>query len=306
MKRLAEKAISLLGRSLNRLGALRPWIFIEMDGGICSQMHFYMVGRMLEARGAEVVYELKWFDECGRDMDGRFERNFDLTKLFPNLPVRVSGSRLRSLLYRKSFPRALDWFDRGADHLMWLDTRGPAYFLGYFHDTEELYGPLFRETFSIDPSVLDAANRRVLSEIESAPASCAVHVRRGDLAVYSEVYGSPATPGYFLEAVRAVREADDRGIRFFIFSDEPDWVRKSLLPLLAAEDVTVCDINGSDRGWCDLALMSRCRHHITSQGSLGKYAALLRPGPQRGGLVTLPPQSAEWQPRFMNTKIISL
>lgn len=207
MKRLAEKAISLLGRALNRLGALKPLIFIEMDGGICSQMHFYMVGRMLEERGAQVVYELKWFDECGMDMDGRFERRFDLTKLFPELPMKICGSRYLSLLYRKSFPRALDWFDKDADHLEWLNARGPAYFMGYFHDVEELYGPLFRQTFKIDASVLDVDNQKTLNDIEAAAEACAVHVRRGDLAVYNEAYGAPATADYFNKAIEAVKRA---------------------------------------------------------------------------------------------------
>jgi hypothetical protein len=34
--------------------------------------------------------------------------------------------------------------------------------------------------------------------------------------------------------------------------------------------------NGSDKGYIDLYLMSKCDSFITSQGSLGKYARLLR------------------------------
>lgn len=308
MKRLASKLIGILGRMLHRMGVMRPAVFIEMDGGICSQMHFYMVGRMLEQRGERVVYELKWFDECGLDTDGRFPRCFDLTRMFPSLPIEICSSRLRSLIYRKSFPRLIDYFNADADPLGWMDIKGPAYLIGYFHDPEELYGPLFREAFNADTNLLDEENRKMLREIETAPQAgdaCAVHVRRGDLSEYHEVYGAPATTGYFREAFsRVVMESSGR-VRFFIFSDEPDWCRTNLVPALKGFDIRVVDINGSDRGWCDMMLMSRCRHHVTSQGSLGKYGALLRPEALSGGLVIIPPQSAEWLARFRNAEIIS-
>ena len=37
----------------------------------------------------------------------------------------------------------------------------------------------------------------------------------------------------------------------------------------------IVDINGSDKGYMDLFLIARCKHQITSKGTLGKYGALL-------------------------------
>ncbi|MCM1164149.1 MAG: alpha-1,2-fucosyltransferase [Muribaculaceae bacterium] len=304
MNPFASKCVGLLGRTIYRLGLLKTAIYIEMDGGICSQMHFYMAGRMLERQGHKVIFELKWFDECGLDTDGRFARCFDLQKAFPTLPIHTCHSGIRSLLFRKSWPRAIDWFDKSADPLEWLSTTPPAYIMGYFHDTEEMYGSLFRDTFCVDTTLLDDENRAMLRQIEASSAACAMHVRRGDLATFNPAYGAPADIDYFNRAIREMKKAGGDGMKFYIFSDEPEWCCCELIPQLDPSDFTVCDLNGSDRGWCDLVLMSRCPHHITSQGSLGKYAALLRPDQMEEGLVTLLPQCSEWAQRFSNTKII--
>lgn len=42
-----------------------------------------------------------------------------------------------------------------------------------------------------------------------------------------------------------------------------------------SDNYSVVDINGSDKGYMDLYLISHCKHQITSKGTLGKYGALL-------------------------------
>ncbi len=65
---------------------------------------------------------------------------------------------------------------------------------------------------------------------------------------------------------------------FYFFSDEPDWVRDELIPqlYLTEGNCKIVDINGSDKGYMDLFLIARCKHQITSKGTLGKYGALFR------------------------------
>ena len=98
---------------------------------------------------------------------------------------------------------------------------------------------------------------------------------------------------------------DCKDAKFFVFSDEPEWVRNELLPKLpAAADVTVADLNGPEHGYMDLALMAQCRNQITSQGSHGKFAAMMRD--DMSGMVVLcdTPHSACWSHRFANAKIL--
>lgn len=312
IKKLIKKCIGTIGGIMHKTGLLPKDILLVVDGGICSQMHFYLVGEMLRARGNNVIYDLQWFKDNGLDCDGKFCRNFDLLKLFPGLPFPQVRSILHRKLYDWSVPHCNDFFDNDADPFAWLDLRGPLYLTGYFHDPEMMFSDFFPRCFRIDTGILTGTDQELLRKIEGADNRkdcCAVHVRRGDLANYNIAYGNPASTSYFLNAMETVRQfAGNQGkeVRYFIFSDEPAYVTEELLPLMKGYDVELCAGNGSDKGYCDLALISRCRHIVTSQGSLGKYGAMLRPADRSDGMVTLLPNgySAEWQPRFPNAIVI--
>ncbi len=278
-----------------------------MDGGICSQMHFYLVGMLLSRSGHRVAYDLSWFRDVGTDLDGRMCRNFDLLRIFPGLRFEESRNTILNRIYISLFYRRNDYFGNIHDSLEWQETAPPAYLDGYFRDPEEMYSRLFREVFQIDTRVLDNSSLTTLRMIEKAGAdSCAIHVRRGDLARFNAAYGHPAETDYFKECVRQVT-ARCTDPQFFLFSDEPDWCESHLIPELGDCRITVCAGNGSDKGWCDLILMSRCRHHITSQGSMGKYAALLRDEKNLDGLVTLPVNEGadDWKRRYDYAAVVA-
>lgn len=309
IKKPIKKAAASVARAMTAVHLLPKRIIIRMDGGICSQMHFYLVGKMLENRGFRVSYDLDWYEIEGMDLDGRFARNFDLLKLQPNLQLEVAERPLLTI-YKSLFYRYNDYFAPEQMALKWLETTPPVYLDGYFRDPEEMFTKLFRTLFRANSDVLDAPNLEILKDIvqqRAAGTTCAVHVRRGDLSKYVAAYGAPAKASYFIDSFREVtKAAGGRKVRFYIFSDEPQWFKDKLAGLLKDYDVKVVDINGSDKGYMDLVLMSKCRHQITSRGSMGKYAALLRSESNRDGLVTLAAGEGadEWRNRFENTRVI--
>ena len=88
----------------------------------------------------------------------------------------------------------------------------------------------------------------------------------------------PCTAEYFAKTIKIVR-ALEPDAKFYFFSDEPDYVRDTLLPALPQGiESMVVDFNGSDRGYMDLALIAKCRYVIGSIGSLGIYGAFLGGG----------------------------
>ncbi|MEW6688191.1 MAG: alpha-1,2-fucosyltransferase [Pseudomonadota bacterium] len=119
-----------------------------------------------------------------------------------------------------------------------------------------------------------------LDAIEGANA-VSVHVRRGDY-VRSELH-DVCTPGYFRRAMAMMRELVPAPA-FFLFSDDPAWSRAQL----AGPDVMQVELPGSwRRPVLDLALMSRCRHHIISNSTFSWWGAWLDPRP---GKVVLAPE----------------
>ena len=263
-----KKVIARIYKALIRAHLAHPVVLVNMDGGICSQMQQYLMGRLLQQRGCHVQFDLSFY-AYGRDLDGRQVRNFDLLKIFPWLPFDAAPRWKRSL-YRRCFRHNGHYPQTtSAD---WLSRRAPVFLGGYYPDVREMYAS-YATLFHPVPDVLDEANRTLYDAIPDH--SVAVHVRRGDLSAYNEAYGQPASLDYFVEAVRLLRERLGRHTRFYLFSDDMDYVQTQLVPLLPRGlDLHLVD-NDAAHGYFDLLLMSRCRHHITSKGSLAKFAACM-------------------------------
>lgn len=306
-RQFVKQGVSALARGLAVAGVLPRRVYVRMDGGICSQMHFYLVGESLAVKGLDVRYDTTWYAENGMDNDGKYCRNFDLLKAFPALDLRTGNRDRLRRVYISCFYRYNDYYDPHVG-ISWQDVSPPVYFDGYFRDSDEMFGCLFDFLFRVDTGLLPDDNIPFLETIEDSNSmadSCAVHIRRGDLARYEKAYGAPVAGAYFKKGISEILTLSPE-TRFYVFSDEPEWCRENILHDIDSAEITVVDVNGSDRGWCDMILMSRCHHQIASQGSMGKYAALLRPRHLRDGLVTLPPNdnSDEWLMRFGRVKIL--
>lgn len=260
-----------------RLHLTKPFILVNVDGGICSQMQQYLMGDALRRRGNRVRYDLSFF-QYGKDNDGRQVRNFDLLKAFPEIQFHPA-SRWQKSIYRRCFKHIGTYpEDTTTD---WLELKAPVFLGGYYQESPEMYTS-YRELFQASADVLDTSNQSIYQQIPDN--AVAVHIRRGDLSHYTEAYGDPASADYFVKAMTMLEERLHHP-RFYMFSDGMDYVRQEILPQLP-EDIEHIEIeNGAEHGYYDLMLMSRCSHHITSKGSLAKFAACMNPN--KGIVITL-------------------
>lgn len=244
-------------------------IVVRVDGGICSQINFVAFGLALQERlGAsfEVKFDLGWFAECGKDKDGKFARNWDFPKAFPDVELKVATPDETARLAKRHCLKA--------NRLSFRDIpAAPAYICGYPSASAALekLRPFLQERFS---PAIDGATRGIIERM-GAVASCAVHVRRGDLKTFNRAYGYPTSLDYFSRATAIVRGLCG-SVHFWLFSDEPDYVRSQVVPALPkGAPFTVLSDNGSDRGFVDLFLMAQCQYVVSSIGSLGVFAAYL-------------------------------
>ena len=262
---------SSLGRLLIRCGVIDKFVLVKMDGGICSQMHFYMIGQIFKEKGYLVKYDLSWFVNDGFDLTGKFCRNFDLLNAFPYLEFQ-KVSRLELFFYR-AYMHNNDYFDN-INAYNYAELCPPVYLTGYYRDPEGLYCNM-RSVFSINNSVFDKRNMELLGDIKHHKSPVAIHVRRGDLSVFNSSYGAPVNSSYFNHSIAYIESKVGKCF-YYIFSDEPEWVKNNLIKELSiTNNYMVVAINGSDKGYYDLFLIAICNHQITSKGSLGKYGALI-------------------------------
>lgn len=250
-------------------------IIVRSDGGICSQIAFQALGERYKDLGFDVKYDLSWFEDCGRDLDGNQTRNFQLRAAFPGLSIPVAG-KAEIERYRVLYSR-----DPRADLEL---CRPPAYIGGYPETTKYImqYSHVFMPLFNpVGADRIESIRDRIVS----MPA-CAVHVRRGDLASRAE---EVASVEYFIHAVELIRSIANGNVRFWFFSDDPAYVRQEILPVLPKGAVgELVDANDQESGYLDLWLMTFCRFIVASIGSAGLCAWLLRNEDGGGGALVLP------------------
>lgn len=252
-------------RCLCNLHLCKPLVIVYVDGGICSQMHQYILGQIYAQRGEDVRYDLSWFSSNGWDVDHRYRRVYELERMFPDLEVKKSHS-FETTFYRFF----LKYSSR--EHQMPKILEGsrfaPAYMGGYYEEDDSIFRSLFSQLFlNQNTASVPFSFRKVFPEQKV----CAVHVRRGDLAKGDNPYYGGVSDDYFFRAIDYV-ERQSPCSKYFFFSDEMDYVRVSLVPNLAVEYEL---IDGQFNAFEDLLLISKCDYIISSQGSFGKYAAMM-------------------------------
>lgn len=290
---MKKKIRRILRRLCGFIPGLNKKIVVYVDGGICSQINQYVVGKLFEDKGYNVVYDLAFYDEWGMDVDGRFVRNFDLLKLFPDIEV-IKATKIQRMVWKKCFR------ERNVD-LEAMQTNkktiAPCYVTGYYSLPNEDYRRL---KSLLGEMSFDSKYKEI---IENEMFSCGVHVRRGDLSKGNGYYGNPATIKYYVNSIRLIA-SEYPNTKFFIFSDEMDYVYKELLPNLQNVDCVCVEGNGSDKGYVDLALLSLCNFQISSIGSFGKFAALLNANDTQGLVLMNTPESIVWVDRYRAKKWI--
>lgn len=286
---------SLLKRNI----FVSPKIIVQLDGGVCSQMHQYLLGQIYAREGIAVRYDLEFYKKWGSDLNFQYVRNFDLLKAFPYLKFR-EATALSVTVYKKKYYYTGNNTGKRTTDFSFLQRKPPVYLGGYYHLPPKLWLEMFHSLFKISLEVLDEQNKELCHAICKQNNSVAVHVRRGDLKAEVFAYGKPVSSGYFQRAVGLLNKKFPDAC-FYFFSDEPEWVSKELLPSLPpCGQYQVVGINGSDRGYMDLFLIAHCKHQITSKGTLGKYGAVMKDVPDKIVILCNDETEYSWKEYFQN------
>jgi len=104
-------------------------------------------------------------------------------------------------------------------------------------------------------------------------------VRRGDYLTSPAASGCHGVcpPEYYHAAVKELATRL-RSPHFYVFSDDPAWVKAQLnLP----HPTTFVDHNDAEHGYEDLRLMASCRHHIIANSTFSWWGAWLGGYPEK-------------------------
>lgn len=266
-------------------------IIVRLTGGLGNQMFQYGAGRRLALHtGAELKLDTSAYATLPdreyalgafpirAELAGReeIERLTEPTWA-ARLGGRVLGRRPRP---PASHVREPDW----SFHPEILELGDGVYLEGYWQS--ERYFSDVADTIRRElapPASRAEVDRRLADRIEATEA-VSVHVRRGDYLtskIARETLG-PCGRDYYRRAVELISQRL-AAPHAFLFSDDPDWVRDNLELPWPRTVVGADEPRAADR---DLALMSRCRHHIIANSSFSWWGAWL--GEADGSVVVAP------------------
>ncbi len=213
---------------------------VRVDGGICSQLAFVAYGMAEGEPGETVKYDLNWFRDHGLDVLGEQVRNWDVFKLLPGLKIDVATDE-EIRLAREG-------------------REGYRYVSGY-PDRDRAFLECAWLFKSLMKPKLDPTSAKLLDQIRNVK-SCAIHVRRGDLAQGNADYGSPTTLDYFKRAIGFERARSGGQAVFFVFTDDVRWTSENVMPLIGGGGQFMREWRG--QGLCRLVSHGalRCDHLV--------------------------------------------
>lgn len=128
--------------------------------------------------------------------------------------------------------------------------------------------------------------------------SVSLHIRRGDYIsnAYEDQILISSELDYYYRCVNYITQ-NIRHPHFFIFSDDPKWVKENLR---LEYPVTYVDHNDAGKNYEDLRLMSQCKHNIICNSSFSWWGAWLNNNPNK--IICAPKQWFSANARNINSK----
>lgn len=241
------------------------------QGGLGNQMFQYAYVKYLESRGHQDI----WIDSSAPSL--RRHHGFEIRRIFPK--VNLHGRYLPYIIgrplhifcyYILKFCLRMKNIESEGEETLWIR--------GYWQDvryTEPIRETLLSE-FEFRP-IDDPVNAALIEQINGCNA-VSLHVRRGDYmhSQNRDIFWGLCNDDYYRRAVEHIR-ANVENPRFFIFSDDVQWVKDNL----GMEDAVVVDNNSGRSSFRDMQLMSACSHNIIANSSFSWWGAWLNRNPEK-------------------------
>ena len=260
---------------MRKLG-VEPYLIVYMDGGLCSQINQFAIGQYFLEKGYKVLYDCTFFEKNGKDLDGRFDRNYQLDKFLEinNNQINKIYNRKTNIslyLYKRLFFNAFNTEPNNIASFINDSYCPPIYLNNYYYFDPLIFKSSFKKYIHLKKTeeILDYDNQKIAYKIINTD-SVGIHVRLGDLAKPQLGY-SVVTLDYYL---RAINLPELKNKELFFFSEEPEWIEKNILPNIDSNIKTNIIRNPSNEGYKDLLLLSLCKNIIASQGTFGLYSYL--------------------------------
>lgn len=255
-------------------------IIVKLQGGLGNQMFQYAFGLSLSRKlNCGLYLDSTILRETGHNM---VLRNYELDIFSDEIRIAdtqqinkfIRPGKLQRLLNKTGISKTTVYrekslrFDANA-----LCVTPPAYFDGFWQTEKYFNAKLLRQAFAFTRS-LNSKSGEIATEIAQQNNPVSIHIRRGDYVSSkptNELHGL-CSLAYYQNAIALINERISYP-HFYIFSDDAEWTEQNLIPSL--KNATLVHHNKGTDSWQDMALMSKCRHHIIANSSFSWWGAWL-------------------------------
>lgn len=254
-------------------------IAVKLMGGLGNQMFQYAAAlKLADLHNTTVVLDISWFNNRAEIDTPRFFELDQCNVQANNISNGVRTVRDTNRVFRKLEHLALR---RPGLYSQSGSNFDPSFFKlpdnillqGYFQSEQYFSSirPQLLKQFTPSYQINDEMTQH-LKLIKKSTNSVSLHVRRGDYVSnkHANSYHGLAGLSYYKAAIKKVESAVHKKLTIFVFSDDLDWCRANLK---FTHDVHFVD--GAQKSFDDLWLMSHCHHNIIANSSYSWWGAWL-------------------------------
>lgn len=227
----------------------------------------------------------------------KIHQGFEINKIFPNAPLpTASRKKIVQLSYyipnfwlsrvaRKILPQRKTEYIQKLHYKYYPEAaaiESDKYYDGYWQSFKYFsnYKEVLYKVYA--HGTPNEYNKQMISELEGCN-SVGMHVRRGDYKTSPQFYGI-CNLEYYKKAIETIQSKVEQP-HYFIFSDDINWCKENIAPLLNGSKVTfVTENKGANSCW-DMFLMTHCMNLVIANSSFSWWGAFLN---QNNGVIISP------------------
>lgn len=257
---------------------------VNIIGGLGNQMFQYAFALSLVKKfpKEDVYIDIHHFHSYqlhnGFELKSIF-RNIDLPIATPDLVKAVSRyipHYKLSRLVRKLFPNLKSEYIESCNY---LSSNEP--FLQEYDCYYEGYWQAFPYYKDLQDEIIHAFefpqpndyNVKLEANIVSSQ-SVGIHIRRGDY-LKEKAFKGICELDYYRKAIERLMESDNSLMNFYIFSNDIEWCKKYIQPLVGENKIEYVTGNRGKESYWDMYLMSKCKNLIIANSSFSWWGAFL-------------------------------
>ena len=153
-------------------------------------------------------------------------------------------------------------------------SEGNKYYDGYWQNYKYFieYKNEILEAFRFKMPI-NEQSKLLAEELKNKSNTISLHVRRGDY-LKAKNYAGLCGLEYYKKAIAHIL-ANTQSPSFYIFSDDIEWCKENISPLLGNNEYKYIDFNRGCDSPLDMMLMSLCHHNIIANSSFSWWGAFL-------------------------------